>query len=123
MSVLATTDFYNVTDFYRIPKGAGSSDSARLEGVIKEAEAQFCERFGYTAIQITGDVKEALKFYTFALWLRTNHVQKTPLGTGAKNRLKEADNVFDQGRYVTAFNRCCSLIGREDIRMKPIFNY
>ena len=123
MSVLTTADFYGVSSFYRIPQGAGSSDAARLTGVIQEAEAQFCERFGYVPTQITGDIKEALKFYTFALWLKVDVLQKTPLGTGAKNRLKEADNIFDKPRYITAFNRCCSLIGRTDLKMKPIFNY
>ena len=123
MSVLATSDFYGASTYYRIPKGAGTADAARLQGVINEAEEQFCEKFAVVPADITGSIKEALKFYTFALWLKTETVQTTPLGTGAKNRLKEADNLFDKERYVTAYNRACKMMNRQDLILRLIFNY
>lgn len=122
--ILQVSDFIETTEFYRIPNLQGrAADTADLEGVIAQGERKFCETFAVTPTQITGDAVEALKFFTFALWLRMQATRKTSAGAGAKVNFTQSQNFIDEPRRYEAYNQACTIMGRNDLKMLKILNH
>lgn len=121
--ILQVSDFVNTSGFYRIPPPTGGADTADLEGVIAEGENEFCETFNVLPADILGDKIEALKYFTFAFWLRMQAVRKTPSGAGAKVNFTQSQNHVDTVKRVQAYNRACSIMGDSTKKLHGIFNY
>lgn len=121
--ILQASDFTDTSSFYRIPMPLGVSDAADLDGCIAEGEKEFCETFNVAPADIADDALEALKYFTFAFWLRMQGLRKTAAGAGAKINFTQSQNYVDTARRYQAYNRACSLMGREDKKMFKIINY
>lgn len=121
--ILSIEDFVSTNQFYRIPAPTGAADTADIEGCISEAENEFMEVFGVTEMDIIDERLEALKYFTFAFWLRVQATRKTPAGAGAKINFTQSQNYIDEPRRYKAYNRACSIMGRPDLKIHKIFNY
>lgn len=118
--ILTLDDFVETTEFYRIPRPTGAYDTADLLGIISEGEKEFMETFELT--EISGTAIEALKYYTFALWLRMQAARKTAAGAGAKINFTQSENHMDWVRRYQAYNMACEMMGRRDKKMLKILN-
>lgn len=111
------------TEFYRIPAPVGQQDVADIEGCISEGQNHFCEVFGVKESDITGSSVEALKYFTFAFWLRMQATRRTPSGAGAKVNFTQSQNYVDEPRRYQAYNRACHIMGRDELKMFKILNH
>lgn len=121
--ILTVSDFVNTNKFYRIPAPVGESDRLDIEAAIAESENQFIETFSVRAIDIVDERIEALKYFTFAFWLRWQATRKTQSGAGAKVNFTQSQNYVDEPRRYQAYNRACTIMGRKDLKMFKIINY
>lgn len=123
MARTVITDYTGASDIYRIPHPTGAAETAEIEAAIAEGERSFADTFGIAPASVSGDELLALKCYCYCVWLKQNWVKRTAQGAGAKVRFNQADNVFDAERYMTAYNRCCVLLGQPNKKLKNILNF
>lgn len=124
MALLSVSDFSEASKLYRIPAPIGANDTAELEGVIDFAEGTFLVLFGTDSETVAADETqlEALKYFTFAQWLRLEMAMRTPIGAGAVQELTQARNSFDDVKFREAWNTSCRLMGDEDNMIVPSIN-
>ena len=124
MALLSVDDLTTIAKMYRIPAPVGENDTAELEAVIDGSQAYFLETFSVTEEEVSesDDCMEALKHWTFAQWLRWEMAMRTPIGVGAVQNLTEAQPKFDDVKFRQAWNRACSLMGRDDVMIVPLLN-
>ena len=111
-TILTPADFADAEKYYYIPirmdivsDKAAEKDIKRLLGVIEFSQEKFCSFFGITETQIeTLQKQEALKYFTFAEWLKSEYVSKTPQGTGSKPQLVKGTPTYDIQKYVNSMN-------------------
>jgi len=118
--ILKPSDFYTSDKLYRIPQAVGASQQSELLAAIAEAEYYFLKTFDINPVDITAEQMEALKYYTFAVWLNLQITAKTASGQGAVNNLKEARNELDRQRLKAAYNHCAEIMDCE--KLDSFFN-
>lgn len=118
--ILQETDFYNSDKLYRIPQAVADSQKRELLAAIAEAEYYFLKTFDIVPADITAEQTEALKYYTFAIWLNLQVTTKTASGQGAANNFKEASREQDRQRLKAAYNHCAEIMDCE--KLDSFFN-
>lgn len=131
-TILSTTDFIDVAEYYCIPSLKFPHDINRLNGCIKHSEAKFLKEYGYTSAQVSAenDLKEALKYFTFAEWLRSEWLEKTVNGASVRKEQVKGVPSYDLTREVEARNTAIDLINDTLLdtevpfeKIYPFFNY
>ena len=116
------SDYTETDKFYRIPVPIGAGDTTELLGILNFAETKFEETFGTTDFNVPANV-EALKYFSFAIWLSEIPIKKTPVAATSKPRYNQAENIYDRERFEKAYNTACFLMNRKDLRLMSNFNF
>lgn len=111
-TILSTADFIDVAKYYGIPALRYPPELTRLTGTIDFSETKFLKVYGLTAatVSASNDLKEALKYFTFAEWLRSEWLAKTPSGASVQKELIKGTPKYDLTREVEARNMAISII-------------
>lgn len=113
-NILALTDFINQPKFYGIPdlRADRPSDANKLNASIDFAERKFLSEYNLTSavVSASNDLKEALKYYTFAEWLRAEWLLRTPSGASVEKTQIKGTPKYDLTREVQAKNMAIDLI-------------
>lgn len=129
MSVLSTTDFIDVDQYYGIPNLRFDSQVNPLTSCINFSQVKFLQEYSLTEAELVDEIKEALKYYTFAEWLRAEWLKKTPSGASVQKKQLKGQPVYDITREVEARNMCIRILNDNlDLdtpysELKPIINY
>lgn len=111
-TILGTTDFIDVAEYFCIPSLRFPHDINRLNGCIKHSEAKFIFKYGFTVKEISDSntLKDALKYFTFAEWLRSEWLEKTGNGASVQKEQVKGQPKYDLTREVEARNTAIDLI-------------
>lgn len=118
--ITQVSDYIDTAEFYRIPCPVGGQEKADLEAAIAEGERLFSDTFG---VEPDGGNVEAVKFFVFAFWLKSQVLRKTSAGASARLNFTQSANEYDQTRRVVAYNRACVMMKRDDLKLHKIFNH
>ena len=118
--ILQPSDFYTSDKLYRVPQAVGASQAKRAPCRYRGSRVLFLKTFDIDPVDITAEQTEALKYYTFAIWLNLQITAKTASGQGAVNNLKEARNEQDRQRLKAAYNHCADIMDCE--KLDSFFN-
>ena len=127
--ILTPTDFIDVNAYYRIPDMKLDAQKKPLLGVINYSEVKFLMLYDLAVTDITDstDLKEALKYFTFAEWLRSQMLEKTVNGASVQKTQVKGTPNFDITRETESRNMAIKLInkatGSEYSELKPFVNY
>jgi len=132
-TILSTTDFIDKAEFYGIPDLRFPKQIARLTSTINFAETKFLIHYSLTTAEINAksELKEALKYFTFASWLRLEWLEKTPSGASVEREQTKGQPKYDLTREVEALNTCTDLVNNnyptmlveKFQKLKPFLNY
>ena len=112
--ILTPADFINVDKYYNIPDLKIDAQKKPLIGVINYSEVKFLMQYSLSVSEIneSADLLEALKYFTFAEWLRTQMLEKTANGASVqKTQVKGVPN-FDITREMNSRNMAINLINK-----------
>lgn len=128
-TILSISDFNNVEAYYCIPDVRFDEQKLPLNGVINYAEVKFLLEYNLSFVEVQGDsdLKEALKYFTFAEWLRSQMLEKTTNGASVQKQQVKGNPVFDITREVESRNMAIKLInkatGSNYAELVPFINY
>lgn len=127
--ILTTADFIDVDAFYCIPDMKLDTQKKPLKGIINYSEIRFLSDYELSVVEITAssDLKEALKYYTFAEWLRAQMLEKTANGASVQKTQVKGSPQFDITREMNSRNMAIDLInkatGSAHAKLMPFVNY
>lgn len=111
-TILAQTDFIDKAKYYGIPALRSAPELTRLNSCIDFSQAKFILLYCLTEAQISAsaDLKEALKYFTFAEWIRSEWLAKTPVGASVQKEQVRGIPKYDVTREVEARNMAIDII-------------
>jgi hypothetical protein len=127
--ILTTADFTDVDAYYNIPDLKLDTQKKPLKGIINFAEIKFLIDYNLAVTEITSstDLKEALKYFTFAEWLRSQMLEKTVNGASVQKTQVKGTPQFDITREINSRNMAIRLInkvtGSAWAELVPFVNY
>jgi len=128
-TILDFEDFKDSTKYYFIPVRFDENDD-RLKGLLALAESEFCSFFKIKEIEIDNEEKkEALKYFTFSVWQKSEFSQKTMQGTGVLPALVKGETMYDAQKEIYCVNFAIRTMNnflpkeKQKSELKPILNY
>ena len=129
-NILSSTDFVEVEKLYYIPTLKNYPERVViLNGVIDVSQLQFLKQYALTVAEVTAstELKEALKYFTFAKWIRTQWLEATQVGASVRKEQIKGVPTYDSTREVDSLNMCIDIVnetlGTTYQNLKPFINY
>ncbi len=111
-TILTQTDFIDKAKYYGIPALKFAPELLRLNSCIDFSQAKFIRVYNLTeaAIIASEELKEALKYFTFAEWIRSEWLAKTPVGASVQKEQVRGIPKYDTTREIEARNMAIDII-------------
>lgn len=111
-TILTQTDFIDKAKYYGIPALKFAPELLRLNSCIDFSQSKFIRMYNLTEAEISAsnELKEALKYFTFAEWIRSEWLAKTPVGASVQKKQDRGIPKYDTTREIEARNMAIDII-------------